>query len=536
MHKSILSLVLLVIFNQTSDCQIFTQSNLPIVVIETDGENIPDEPKIEATMGIIDNGPGATNFLTDPFNNYNGNIGIETRGNSTQGFDKKTYTVELWDETGDEISESLLGMGGEEDWILHAMVIDKTQLRIPMSFDLFRDMGHYAANYRYVEVVLNGDYRGLYILTENVKRDDDRIDIAKLDEDDLAGDSLTGGYILRIDWLWDAENEDFFESEYDSQGEVPMSYQWYYPKSNKIKPEQKAYITNYIRDFENAVFAPNFTNAEGVRYTDYINLNSFVDFLLINEFSKNADGYKLSSYLHKDKDSKGGKLTAGPIWDFDQTYGLSTVCSNHITTGWTYLQNQDDCEDLESMPLWWQAMMTDPIFTNRLHCRWTDFRNTFLQQDSVFQWIDTQTAFLDTPLDRNFEKWDFIGEIIWIEPSPLPQSYEEEVSNMKSWITERLQWMDANIPGNCADDISAVEGEIINSSFVMQPNPARGQVLLSQLSGTHILIQDATGKTVFSQSIRGGEQSIDLSDFSAGVYFVIEKTNKGQRIEKLVVL
>lgn len=313
MNKSILLSVFFLFFNQTADCQNFTQSNLPIVVINTDENDIPDEPKIEATMGIIDNGVGIINFLSDPFNNYDGNIGIETRGNSTQGFDKKTYTVELWDEPEEEISAPLLGMGGEEDWILHAMVIDKTQLRIPMSFDIFRNMGHYAANYRYVEVVLNGEYRGVYILTENIKRDDDRVDIAKLDSDDIAGDSLTGGYILRMDWLWDAEEEDILESEYESQGEIPMSYQWYYPKTNNIQPEQKEYITNYIHDFEDAVFAPDFTNADGLLYTDYIDLNSFVDFLIINEFSKNADGYKLSSYLHKDKDSKGGKLTAGPI-------------------------------------------------------------------------------------------------------------------------------------------------------------------------------------------------------------------------------
>jgi len=168
-----------------------------------------DEPKIESSMGIIYNGPGVINNINDSLNHYNGNIGIETRGNSTQGFDKKTYSIELRDMLNQDTSVNLLGMGKEEDWILHAMVIDKSQVRIPMSSYFFQRMGHYAYKWRYVELIINNEYRGLYILTEKIKRDDDRVDISKLDDDDLLGDSVTGGYILRIDWL-DNPNRIYF--------------------------------------------------------------------------------------------------------------------------------------------------------------------------------------------------------------------------------------------------------------------------------------------------------------------------------------
>ncbi|MCR9253531.1 MAG: CotH kinase family protein, partial [bacterium] len=346
--------------------QTLTTSNLPIVIIDTQQQDIPDEPKINATMGIIYNGPDQTNNINDSFNHYNGNIGIESRGNSTQDFDKKSYSVELWDEFGEDISLPLLGMGEEEDWILHSMVIDKSHVRIPMTFYFAQKMGHYASNWRYVELVINGEYRGLYILTEKIKRDQNRVDISKLKEDDLSGDQLTGGYILRIDWLDDPEG---FESQYNSQGGEPMLFQWYYPRARDIKPEQAEYIENWIGNFEDALFSSTYRNENGERYTDLIDLDSFVDFLLINELSKNSDGYKLSSYIHKDRDSKGGKLVAGPIWDFDQTYGVSEVCSNSDYTGWTYLQNQEDCEDLESMPMWWQRMMNDSHFQNRMRCR-----------------------------------------------------------------------------------------------------------------------------------------------------------------------
>jgi CotH protein. len=184
-------------------------SKHPIIIIDTQGDDIMDEPKIESSMGIIYNGPGVINNINDSLNHYNGNIGIETRGNSTQGFDKKTYSIELRDMLNQDTSVNLLGMGKEEDWILHAMVIDKSQVRIPMSSYFFQRMGHYAYKWRYVELIINNEYRGLYILTEKIKRDDDRVDISKLDDDDLLGDSVTGGYILRIDWL-DNPNRIYF--------------------------------------------------------------------------------------------------------------------------------------------------------------------------------------------------------------------------------------------------------------------------------------------------------------------------------------
>ena len=151
----------------------FTSSNLPIISIDADNEDIPDEPKINGTMGIIYDVNGGINSITDPFNHYNGNIGIETRGNSTQGFDKKTYSLELRTATNQDTSVNLFDMGGEEDWILHAMVIDKSQLRIPMSFYLAQQMGQYASEWKYVELIFNGDYRGIYILVEKIKREDD---------------------------------------------------------------------------------------------------------------------------------------------------------------------------------------------------------------------------------------------------------------------------------------------------------------------------------------------------------------------------
>lgn len=512
------------------EAQILTSSNHPIIKIYTDGEDIPDEPKIDASMGIIYNGEGTLNNTSDPFNYYDGNIGIETRGNSTQGFDKKTYSIELRDEDNEDISVNLFGMGGEEDWILHAMVIDKTQIRIPMSFYLAQRMGHYASEWKFVELILNDEYRGLYILTEKIKRDKDRVDIAKLDEDDIAGDSLTGGYILRIDWTWDVDMEtDGFESAYESQGEIPMFFQWYYPKSDKIKPQQANYIENWMNTFENALFSNDYTNNLGLRYDEYINLHSFTDFILINELSKNADGYKLSSYVHKDRDSKGGKLVAGPIWDFDQTYGVSLVCSNNDPTGWTYLQNQSDCEDLESMPLWWQRMMNDDQFQNQLKCRWETMRQSFLHKDSLNYWIDTQVGFIDQAIDRNFTVWDyFIGNQIWIEPDPIPQSYEEEVEVMKTWISDRIDWLDANMPGDCS--LVQTEDVEIQDLVTVFPNPVRDRVYIQSKEPVEVSLFSLDGRSKFY----GTQKVIETNDLESGIYFLKIRTANGIVTKKII--
>ena len=519
------------------NAQILTSSTLPIVVINTgsptfNDNTIPDDPKISASFGIIDNGQGMLNYLTDPLNHYDGLCGIETRGNSTQGYSKRTYSVELWNALGQDTSASLLGMGGEEDWILHSMVIDKSQLRIPFTFDLARSAGHYASNYRFVEVVIDGDYRGTYILCEKIKRDDDRVDIARLDFDDLAGDSLTGGYILRIDWL---DGGTGFASEYNSMGGTPMFYQHHYPKGIYIQPAQTAYIKSYMDNFEEAVFDPTFTNGSGIRYNEYIDMTSFADFLIINEVSKNSDGYKLSSYLHKDKDSKGGKLKAGPIWDFDQTYGMSTVCSSHEVAGWQYTQTGGGCEDFESMPMWWEALMSDDLFKNHLKCRWTELRNGALHLDTINLWIDSHVSDLTAPINRNFTKWDdFIGEPIWSEPTPIPQSYSEEIQYLKDWIASRIAWLDTNIPGDCQQDIVSLQEEEILELEVF-PNPASDIVYVKAPVGNTLRIVSSDGKEVYAGKSTNYVEQIDISYLNAGMYFLQVEGIAKHTARKLII-
>lgn len=179
----------------------FTASNLPIIVINTNGQFIPDDPKIIAHMGIIDNGVGQVNSISDPFNNYDGRIAIELRGESSQSFPKKSYSIETQTSTGANFNAALLGIPAENDWVLYAPYTDKTMMRDVLAYQLGRDFGKYAPRTRFAEVVINDDYQGVYVLIERIKRDNNRVDIATLQPSDVSGDEITGGYILRVDKL-----------------------------------------------------------------------------------------------------------------------------------------------------------------------------------------------------------------------------------------------------------------------------------------------------------------------------------------------
>src|ERR1051325_729327 len=185
--------------NPASSFMNFSSSNLPIVVINTNSQTIPDEPKITCGLGIIYNGIGVRNYLTDPFNNYNGKIAIEVRGSSSQMFPKKCFGFETLNTNGTKKDTLILGMPAEHDWILSASYSDKTFMRNFLSYKLYRDFGRYAPRTQFCELVIDGQYQGVYILMERIKRDKNRVDIAKLNNWENAGDSLTGGYIIKID-------------------------------------------------------------------------------------------------------------------------------------------------------------------------------------------------------------------------------------------------------------------------------------------------------------------------------------------------
>ena len=340
----------------------FTQSNLPLVLINTYGQEILDDPKIAAGFKLIDNGYGGPNHINDnPA--YTGFIGIEIRGSSSQMFPKKNYGFETWDAFSNEIDTSLLGMPAENDWILNASYTDKTLLRNTLGYQIWMNMGYYATRYRYVEVFINNTYKGVYVFSEKIKRDKDRVDIAKMTNTMNTGDKLTGGYIFKID------RGEGWTSSFPSPNNPSLSiyFQYEYPKYDDITDQQKQYLQAYVNWFEMALDAPNFADPV-VGWRKYAVEETFVDYFIQNEFCKNVDGYRLSTFIQKERDSEGGKLRMGPVWDFDLAWHNADYCEGDLYTGWAY---QFPCvEDYFQLPFWWERLLQDTLFANNVQCKW----------------------------------------------------------------------------------------------------------------------------------------------------------------------
>lgn len=469
-------------------------SHLPLIVLDTEGREIVNDPKITARMKIIDNGPGKLNNQYQEGTDYDGFIGIEIRGQSSQMFPKKSYSVELRTSEGADTVASLLGMPDEEDWVLYAPYSDKTLLRNALTFHLGEKMGGWQPHNRFCEVWLNGDYVGIYQLMESIKRDDNRIDISKLNPDEISGDDLTGGYIVKADKTGGIGPDEFFQISPSIRYNYSEKYSftYVYPKYDQIADEQKYYIRKFLTEAENTLNGESFRDlTDGFR--KYLDTKSFVDFQIIQELGNNVDGYRYSTFFHKDKDSKGGKLKAGPLWDFDLCYGnVDYADFNLATDTWLYPKFQDM---YGGRMHWWARMMEDFGYRASFAARWKELRKGPFSTDSIMDYIDNTIDGLGEAVDRNFERWPVLGKYVWPNYF-IGDTYEEEIGFFKDWITRRVNWIDANIM--VAETASAGSAGILVfpnpvhdrlSMYFHLKNPGRIRVVLTDLMG-HRIIDD----------------------------------------------
>ena len=402
---------------------------------------IVDEPKI----------PAALKIKKDDSIHFEGIIGIEIRGETSQFFDKKSYGIETWDTQYNDIDVSLLGFPEEEDWILYGPYSDKSLIRNKIIYELSELMGNYTSRTEFVELTINYEYKGLYIFMEKLKRDKNRIDISKLEENDTDENTISGGYIIKIDKsdMEDGSYTDYnsFQSKYDVfgklDGDKKINFNYEYPKPDEIHAKQKTYIKNYFEEFENSLAGNNFKDPnEG--YRKYINENSFIDFFILNELSNNVDGYRLSTYLYKDR---GEKMNIGPIWDFNLSFGNADYCGGDRYDLWCYKFNERCLGDLWNVPFWWDRILEDEKFIVNLKNRWNDLRGNILSEENLMNIIDIKYSLLNNETDvikKNFEKWKIFGVYIWPN-SFVGNNYYEEIDFLKNWIKNRISWLDEEI-------------------------------------------------------------------------------------------
>lgn len=518
----------------------FSSSNLPVIVINTNGQEIPDEPKITADMGIIFNAGNARNNLTDPFNHYNGKIGIEIRGQSSQMFPMKSYSIELRDAIGNSTDKSLFGLPKESDWVLYAPYTDKTLMRNFLAYSMSRDLGRWASNCRFVEIVLNGDYKGVYIFMERIKRGSGRVNISKMAATDISGDAVTGGYIFSLDKEPDAWYSSYATPNSTNNNKRRFSY--VYPKVENIVADQQAYLKSYVDSFENSLAAANFQDpTRGVR--NFADLPSFIDYFIVNEISRNVDGYRLSAYFYKDRNTKNRKIFAGPVWDYDLAFRNADYCDGSKSIGWAYQFNYVCPGDGAGLiPFWWNRLMEDTAFVSSMRCRWKEQRNSNLSTDHFIQRIDSVVNLLSEAQVRHFQRWQVLGKYIWPNPQPIATSYVQEIVYLKSWINARLQWIDANIPnrGACFDYPADARESII---VTISPNPLQSSGTIQIQSRFNQALQmqvtDVAGRLLGVRKIMltTGINTIPLraDAWAAGIYYITFTADNGEKISRKVV-
>ena len=391
-------------------------SNLPIFSINTFGQTIDTKTKIPAHLTI--NLPNRKESKNTTY------IGIEFRGQTSMSYPKKSFTIETRNKKGKNKKESLLGLPKDKDWVLNGPYADKTLLRNALIFNLSNKIGRYAPRTKFIELIINGEYEGIYLLIEKIKQGKNRVNVGKVKlKNDTTNISKTG-YIIAID----KGCQSGWKTTLPSGNGTKHFFCYYYPKAKKITDIQKKYIQNDIRQFEEKLY-----NNEPV--DTIIDESSFIDYFILNELARNIDAYRLSTYLYK---STNGKLTIGPLWDFNYSFGYINYLDASNPEGWVYKELP------EYVPFWWEKFMQDTAFKASLKKRWTSLRKTTLSDKNILNLIDKKVAEIGNAKKRNFQRWHILNTKLWMEQKKY-DNYTDYIDAMKQWTLKRVKWMDKKI-------------------------------------------------------------------------------------------
>ena len=415
-------------------------THLPVIVIDTGGVEIPGkafldengdshytttpegEEEITATVSILD-GEECHNHLSDQAA-VSTLARVRVRGNSSRHFIKLGYSLNFVDDTDANVSHSVMGMDPHHEWVLHGPILDKTLIRNYVWYNVAGEVMDYAPNVRFCEAFINGEYMGLYLMVESVTAGDND---SRLQLSINRKNNTFTGYCLRVD---DGSNEikdlnTFSMYTYQTEGVVDSVY----PGTSNLTPEMKARIQKDFSAFERILYSGDY-NDPRYGYEAYIDVDSFVDYFILNEFSSNYDAGARSTYIYKE--------VGGPyklcVWDFNSA--LDNYQEQAVDPEMFLLQNR----------VWFNALIQDGRFTERVIQRYRELRETYLSEEYLNRYIDETIAYLGDAIDRNNERWDKDFSYDLLRPSERnPDSYEEAVQDMKQYIHVRGEWMDENI-------------------------------------------------------------------------------------------
>jgi CotH kinase protein len=387
---------------------------LKLPVVDIDAPNgIVDDPKRPGTMRVLDRRRREK---------YNGHIGVELRGFTSQQDDpKKSLAVETRKASGDNDNVSLLGMPADDDWALIAAYRDESLLRNLVAYSTSRWVGQYAARTRLVEVFVNDLYEGVYLLVEDLKLHDDRLAV---DDSDISG-----GYLLEMISMRRTQGEKFFTTPVQDE---PILYKD--PKARDISYGRASWIRRYVGRCEKRLYGDRFRERRR-GYRRCLDVDAAVDYLLLNELFRNADTFRNSTYMYK---SAGEKLVLGPLWDFDHAIGNDGTPEDNFTSGWEYGASS-----------WAGRLYAHRGFRKRMARRWKALRRQGLKRHLVRTVNRGAGRLTGGPVDRNFSRWPIFetGAARPRDPrtGEFPASYAEAVDYLEWWLVRRFRWISRNI-------------------------------------------------------------------------------------------
>ena len=418
-------------------------THLPIVSVNTDGIEIPGRAILDAEgyvtgYTMAENGAetvSATvsvigqeeqrNHLTDSAT-FTAAAEIRVRGHSSRRFEKANYFIRFLNPDGTNAPQEFLGMEAHHEWALHGPFLDKTLIRNYMWYNISGEIMDYSPNVRFLELLVNGEYRGVYLATETVTAGKEG---ARLDLQVNKKDNTFSGYALRLDWGESPDKAIHPFTNYTMRANT--QHELVYPGTQNATPQLREEIKNEFSLFEKSLYSYDFNHADH-GYTKYIDIDSFVDYFLINELTCNYDAGSLSTYIYKEEDGRYKMC----VWDFNSA--CDAYQEQPMPTDEFRLQNG----------LWFKMLFMDSDFTDRVIERYYELRKTYFSEEYLFGFMDDSVDYLGDAIDRNNEKWGYTyqPEHDLLHPQDRnPRSYDEAVTQMKTFLTRRLSFMDENI-------------------------------------------------------------------------------------------
>lgn len=382
-----------------------------------------------------------------------GDLEIRGRGNSSWNWPKRPFRIKLAEST------ELLGMPASRHWVLLANYADKTLIRNDIAFTLSRNMGfEYTVRDRHVELTINNQYRGIYQLVEQIRLAKNRVNVPDLEADDTELPTISGGYLMEVDFRLSAEwclNPEVWSFSPFCMGTVntereqtlcidsnhgmsPFCLKEPEDLLSDERAAQREYIRDYVLDAEAALFGEDFADPE-VGYAAYIDVDSAINYYLLNELIKNVDSGSASFFLHKKRD---GKMFFGPIWDLDLALGNSGQTEIIDPRGW-HLRNTP----------WFARLFEDPAFVAKVKARWDELKAQGVFEQ-VFRYAERRAGWLSVKQVDNFDLWSRVWtECSWFTRLVLG-SYEAEVQEMLQWQLERYEWIDGVLAGTLSPEFT----------------------------------------------------------------------------------